>query len=177
MSYWVITVINVAPTVDTGADQTADEGSVVTFAGSFTDPGTDTHTYQWSFGDGTTASGTLEPTHVYADDGVYTVMLTVTDDDGGVGTDTLTVTVNNVAPTVSIDAIEQFQAFALPELTVLILDPTVFTGSASDPGADTLTYYWTFGDDVLILSFSPWKMMMAVSGRPQWLLRFGVRTI
>ncbi|MFW9917240.1 MAG: PKD domain-containing protein, partial [Candidatus Thorarchaeota archaeon] len=143
-----VTIINVAPTVDAGVDQTVDEGSVVTFAAIFTDPGADTHTYQWSFGDGTSASGTLEPTHVYADDGVYIVTLTVTDDDGGVGTDTLTVTVNNVAPTVSIDAIEQLQAFALPDLTVLALDPAVFTGSASDPGADTLTYYWTFGDDV-----------------------------
>jgi PKD repeat protein len=141
-----VTIENVAPSVIAGAAQTVDEGSLVTFAGGFTDPGADTHTYQWDFGDGTTASGTLTPTHVYADDGVYTIKLTVTDDDNGVGTDILTVTVLNVAPTVSIDAISQFQTFALPDLTVIILDPVVFIGSATDPGTDTLTYYWTFGD-------------------------------
>jgi PKD repeat protein len=142
------TVLNVAPSVEAGDDQTVDEGTPVSFSGIFTDPGADTHTVHWDFGDGTTASSTLTPEHTYADDGVYTVTLTVTDDDSASSSDALSVTVNNVAPTVSIDAIEQFQAFALPELTVLILDPTVFTGSASDPGADTLTYYWTFGDDV-----------------------------
>jgi PKD repeat protein len=141
-----ITVLNVAPSVEAGADQTADEGTLVSFSGIFTDPGADTHTVHWDFGDGTSASGTLTPGHIYADDGVYTVTLTVTDDDGGVGDDTLTMTVLNVAPTASIDAIEQLQAFALPELTVLILDPVFFEGSATDPGADTLTYYWTFGD-------------------------------
>ncbi|MFQ5979663.1 MAG: PKD domain-containing protein [Candidatus Heimdallarchaeota archaeon] len=142
-----VTVNNVAPSVIAGAAQTVDEGSLVTFAGAFSDPGADTHTYQWNFGDGATASGTLTPTHVYADDGVYTVMLAVTDDDNGMGTDILSVTVLNVAPTVSIDSIDQPQAFALPDLTILILDPTVFTGSATDPGADTLTYDWAFGDN------------------------------
>ena len=34
-----VTVINVAPTVDAGADQTVNEGDVVSFSGSFSDPG------------------------------------------------------------------------------------------------------------------------------------------
>jgi|GEM_PF-3139701 len=37
--------------------------------------------YAWDFGDGGTGSG-ARPTHAYADDGDYTVRLTVTDDDG-----------------------------------------------------------------------------------------------
>ncbi len=96
-----VTINNVAPSVDAGADQTVNEGGTTNFSGSFTDPGTlDTHTIEWNFADGATASGSLTPSHVYADNGVYTVTLTVTDKDGGVGTDTLTVTVNNVAPIV-----------------------------------------------------------------------------
>lgn len=100
-----VTVNNVAPTVNAGADQIANEGDTVSFSGSYTDPGINDapFTVQWNFGDGATASGTLTPTHVYADNGVYTVTLAVTDKDGGTGTDTLIVTVNNVAPTVTLD--------------------------------------------------------------------------
>jgi hypothetical protein len=40
-----VTITNVAPTVDAGVDQTVDEGDIVSFIGSFTDPGwLDTHT-------------------------------------------------------------------------------------------------------------------------------------
>jgi PKD repeat protein len=65
----------------------------VSFAGSFTDPGTlDTHTADWKFGDGTTATG-LSAAHAYNAAGTYTVTFTVTDDDNGVGQATTTVTV------------------------------------------------------------------------------------
>ncbi|MHA1939913.1 MAG: PKD domain-containing protein, partial [Candidatus Thorarchaeota archaeon] len=96
-----VTVQNVAPTVDAGADRTANEGDTVVFAGNYYDPGQmDTHTIVWDFGDGSDpVEGTLTPEHVYADNGVYTITLTVTDDDEGMSSDTLTVTVLNVAPT------------------------------------------------------------------------------
>ncbi len=41
-----------------------------------------------------------KPTHIYGDDGVYTVTLTVMDDKGLSDTDTMLVKVNNVAPTI-----------------------------------------------------------------------------
>lgn len=47
--------------------------------------------YYWSFGDGTTANGeTLA--HSYKENGIYTVTLTVTDDEGGI--DSIAITVN-----------------------------------------------------------------------------------
>ena len=65
----------------------------VSFAGTFTDPGTlDTHTETWSFGDGANASG-LSATHAYSAAGTYMVTLTVVDDDGGVGTASTKLTV------------------------------------------------------------------------------------
>ena len=90
-----VTVQNVAPTVNSGPDQTVKAGTVVSFSGSFTDPGSsDTHTIFWDFGDGTNTTGTLTPTHAYEDTGNYTVTLRVTDDDGGIGIDTLKITVH-----------------------------------------------------------------------------------
>ncbi|MCB0035365.1 MAG: tandem-95 repeat protein, partial [Anaerolineales bacterium] len=57
----------------------------------FTDAGiNDTHTAVWDWGDGMTTSmnvsnGTAAAEHIYTEAGVYTVMLTITDDNGGVG--------------------------------------------------------------------------------------------
>ena len=52
-------------------------------------------------GPGTPSSGTIAGSHTYADDGVYTVTVTVHDDNGGVGTSQFTVTVGNQNPIVS----------------------------------------------------------------------------
>jgi len=105
-----VVVMNVAPTVDAGPDQTVKIDSLVDFLGSFTDPGVlDTHTIEWEFGDSTGDSGSLTTTHTYTASGTYTVTLTVEDDDGGVGSDTLTVTV--VSPwSMKEDAVEILQS-------------------------------------------------------------------
>ena len=132
------TIANVAPSVNAGSNQTVNEGTSVSFGGSFTDPGSgDSHTITWAFGDGQTASG-LNVSHTYNQDGVYTATLTVTDDDGGQGQGQVTITVNNVAPqnvnAGSDQSGNEGQTFA-------------FAGSATDPGGgDVLTYTWNFGD-------------------------------
>src|SRR5262249_12094419 len=43
----VVTVNNVAPTANAGPDQTVNEGDVVTLNGTFSDPGSDTPTFNW----------------------------------------------------------------------------------------------------------------------------------
>jgi PKD repeat protein len=89
-----LTVNNLSPTVEAGNNLVYSPGQSVAFSGSFTDPGIlDTHTIEWDFGDGTSATGTLTPTHSYTSVGAYTIKLTVSDDDGGVGSDTLTVNI------------------------------------------------------------------------------------
>jgi hypothetical protein len=72
-------------------------GSSVSFAGTFSDAGrADTHTAQWSFDAATQAgivtesngSGTVTATRTFGAAGDYTVLLSVTDSSGGVGSDT-----------------------------------------------------------------------------------------
>jgi PKD repeat protein len=90
----LVTVNNVAPTVAVGSDQSVGVHTAVSFSGSFTDPGLlDTFTIQWDFGDGITVTGVLSPTHSFSDISTYTVTLIITADDGGVGQDSLTVSV------------------------------------------------------------------------------------
>ena len=135
--------VNIAPAADAGADQTADEGQVVQFSGSYVDPGRQLSVTShpgrsssalsvnvvtalavaWDFGDGASASGTLTPTHTYADDGIYTVTLVVTDDLGGVGMDTLLVTVANVAPALTPIANQRVMAGASLSVTATYNDP------------------------------------------------------
>jgi subtilisin family serine protease len=91
----VVTINNVAPTVTgvTGPGPTA-VNTVVSVKADFTDPGSsDTHTCQFTWGDGTsgpdgiaagTGNGSCTGTHTYTAAGVYTVLVTVTDKDGAV---------------------------------------------------------------------------------------------
>lgn len=65
------------------------EGRTLLFESRVNDPGIyDTFTYDWELGDGTVLlNGPPSVLHAYGDDGVYPVVLRVTDDDGGVGID------------------------------------------------------------------------------------------
>ena len=67
----------------------------VTFsaAGSY-DPDGKISTYAWSFGDNGSAAGSTAP-HTYTASGIYTAVLTVTDDHGFTDTDSIVITVAN----------------------------------------------------------------------------------
>jgi PKD repeat protein len=133
-----VDVENVAPTADAGANQNVQEGDTVTFAGAGTDPGDDTLTFNWDYDDGATEDDVgPTPTHTYAQEGVFRAELTVVDDDGGQNSNTVRIRVANVPPTVDLTAVGDDVA----EGSQVGLSATV-----ADPGADTLTYTWDFGD-------------------------------
>ena len=90
--YYDATVANVDPSANAGPDQDVTVGQLVLFGGSISDPGwLDTLHYEWDFDDGTTTGASLSPTHTFAGVGIYDVTLTVWDDDGGVGSDTVVI--------------------------------------------------------------------------------------
>ena len=95
---FTVTVNNAPPTLSAGADQNVAENDTVRLAATFSDAGSgDTHALVINWGDGTgamaasvdEANGQIVSTHVYSDAGVYTVDLTLSDDDGATVTDTL----------------------------------------------------------------------------------------
>ena len=129
---------NYPPVVDAGSDINVLQGAMVTFNGSFEDPNYfDSHTINWDFGDGTTNSENLNPSHTYNVPGTYQVTLSVTDSEGSTTTDNLQVVVDNVPPVIE---------FLTGESSIRPGESTNFSASATDPGNDTLTYSWDFGD-------------------------------
>ena len=123
--------------VDVGMDQTVEEGTSLDLKGSFAASGSHTYSYHWDFGEGSVEDSSLTTSHTYADNGVYTVNLTVTDEEGDLGNDTLLVTVNNAIPVVDSGS----------DITVTAGDLVFFSGIFSDPGwLDTHTAEWTFGE-------------------------------
>lgn len=137
------TIANVPPTAVLEGPTTADEGQVVEFSAVVTDPSAaDTahgFRFEWDFGDGRVVKEMdLSPiTHVFGDNGSYTVTLRVFDKDEAFDEQTLTVTVENVPPRVSLggDRVVSRDYW-------MTFNPVVH-----DPGADEgLSYLWTFGD-------------------------------
>jgi PKD repeat protein len=92
--------------------------------------------YQWTFGDGGTASG-ANVTHPYTAAGTYTVQLTVTDEVGQSATAAGSVAVATPAPPTA--------AFTFSPALVRMNTTTVnFNGSASS--ASVVNWQWDFGD-------------------------------
>ena len=89
-----ITVANRPPTANAGPNVSGAPNTMIGLNGSASsDPDGTIVTYAWTFGDGTTGSGS-NPTHAYAAVGTYTASLTVTDNNGSWSTaDTSVVTV------------------------------------------------------------------------------------
>jgi len=91
-----IAEVNDPPIANAGLDQTAIVNEVVTFDGSdsYDIDGTITD-YNWDFGDGNIGAGVIT-THTYGTIGVYTVVLTVTDNGGLTATDETIITITEV---------------------------------------------------------------------------------
>jgi len=154
-----LSVLDTPPAVTAGSDQTVNQGSPVVVAATFNDPGFEAGataasypaTIEW--GDGTSSSGTVTVTpggpgksttgtvsgsHIYADQGNYTVTVVVADDGGGAGQGSFTATVSDVGPTLS----------AIPNGVYVSGQPLIIQDSFTEPGIadqDTVTVDWGNG--------------------------------
>lgn len=94
--------VNIRPIADAGPAVFQDEGvEDVFFDGTLSsDPDGSVVSWRWDFGDGSPASTERSPRHRYVSAGLYTVTLTVTDDEGLTASDTTLATVYGTTDTV-----------------------------------------------------------------------------
>jgi len=137
----IITVVDVTPPVaNAGPDQTVDEDTVVTFDGSGSTDDVGIVNYTWTFTDGTaqTLYG-VAPTYTFAEPGVYTVNLMVTDAVGLSDNDTVVITVLDTTAPIPDPGVGQ----TIPEGGTVVID-----GSGSQDNDGVVDYTWTFNDGV-----------------------------
>ena len=119
-----------------GPGAALDEGGTASFsAAASVDPNGSIVSFAWDFGDGAAGDGETV-SHIYANDGDFTVHLTVTDNDGLTDSATMVVHVHNVAPAVA----------AIPDADVNVAANYTLSGSFTDPGADAWTGRVNWGD-------------------------------
>ena len=93
--------------------------------------------YFWEFGDGENATGPVVD-HSYADNGHYTVTLSILDDNEGPGLTSSTITVLNRPPHASL---------TVSDYTAYPTMPIVFNATESyDSDGVIVEYFWEFGD-------------------------------
>jgi hypothetical protein len=145
-----LTIANVAPQLAHGVVSAGPhpEGQPVSVSWSFTDAGSnDTHTCSIDWGDGSPAGtgviagGTCTGTHSFASGGSFNSIVTITDDDGGFGSDGVTIPVD-ASPSVSAGGDVTGNEGELITLTGLVNDDhgatslwTATAGAGVDAGA------------------------------------------
>ena len=121
---------NKPPTADAAADPLGGPAPLkVQFSSKrSTDPEKSIVGYAWDFGDGSSdgsGSSQANPTHTYAENGVYTAVLTVTDSAGATSSDSLEIAVGSSPPQAKILAPGEGAKFRIG-------DTVSFKGQATD---------------------------------------------
>jgi PKD repeat protein len=117
---------NRPPTVSVNPSTTSgSEGMSVVFNTTASDPDGQVVSYNWDFGDGTTAT-VASPTHVYARAGVYTASVVVRDNGGATAGTQVTITVT------------QADSYSPPDVNMVTPD-----GGEVINGGSTYTIRWT----------------------------------
>ncbi len=144
--------LNVAPTAVASATPLNGEAPLIVdfdAAGSTDDNGITT--YSWNFGDGSAIETGALTSHTYTNEGTYDAILTVTDAEGLMDTETIEIivsptTVINLAPTAVATA------SPLTGSAPLLVD---FDASGSSDDVAIVSYSWDFGDGTTGTGINP----------------------
>jgi len=131
---------NLPPEPNANGPYTGDVGESINFSFAGTnDPDGNLASGFWDFGDGTTST-VPNPTHVYTSEGTYTVILSVTDNDGATATDETTATIGgggNANPVANANG----------PYSAALGEAIGFSSLGSGDSDGTITaYLWNFGD-------------------------------
>ena len=128
------------PSANADGPYTGTEGQPVIFDGSASyDPEGEPLTYNWDFGDGTTGEG-INPTHIYAQEGTYTVTLTVNDGARDSTPSTTTATIEDTEPTADFT----------PDTTSGLSPLTIQFTDTSTSYDGIIVWEWDFNGDGII---------------------------
>ncbi len=116
---------------------------------SFTDTSTDIDgeiiSWLWIFGDGANSTQ-KNPTHTYPDNGTYTLILQITDDDNTTQQLTQQIQILNVPP---------IAQFILNPQKPILKDNITYQDTSIDLDGTIVAWSWDFGDDVTSTKQSP----------------------
>ncbi|MFT5162819.1 MAG: endonuclease I/subtilisin-like proprotein convertase family protein [Alteromonadaceae bacterium] len=117
-------------------------------ASSSTDADGSIVSYDWNFGEGTTATG-VNPSHSYSVDGSYTVALTVTDNQGATANSSVVVNVADV--TTGGSFFENTTTVAIPDRSTISSDIVVDRTSAAGTVSINVDITHTFRGDISLI--------------------------
>ena len=136
---------NKVPVADAGGPYSGTEGTAISFDGSASyDPDGTIVSYYWDFGDGFNSTE-QNPTHIYTEDGTYTVSLTVTDNGGTINEDdNEQATDEDAVSAVITDLNPEAEFYASSTYGIDSLTVAFYDNSTSYDGI--LSWLWEFGD-------------------------------
>jgi len=135
---------NQKPVANPGGPYVTKLNQSVSFNGSQSiDPDGTIIFYRWNFGDGSSQILDISPEHIYADPGVYTVTLTVVDDDGRSSMANTTATIQGV-----IFINDPPVATCIAPVAATVGQEVSFDASLSNDSDGTIVgYRWDFNGD------------------------------
>jgi len=127
---------NINPIAWINVNESGQVNQPISFDGSGSyDPDGTIVSYEWDFGDGNTDTG-VNPQHVYNTGGMYTVNLTVIDDDGLSNKTSINIFINN-PPTAD---------FSYSPQQPNVYDEVSFISQSTDNDGFIVARFWDFGD-------------------------------
>lgn len=119
-----VEVTDLVPTAEFAwTSEAQDEGSKILFTNASASLLDSIAQYSWDFGDALGKSIEQNPTYIYKDNGVYEVILTVTDDDGSTISKNAKLEINNIAPSLAAGTDQVVDEGTFVNISHIFTDP------------------------------------------------------